>query len=347
MSDLEHRPVMLDEAVDLLAVRDGGLYLDCTLGGGGHTREVVRRAGPGGRLIGLDRDAGALARAAENLKEVSGQVTLINSDYRYLDDVMTELGIHGVDGVLFDLGVSTWQVLDPERGFSFNHDAPLDMRMDQRAATTAADLVNNLNERELARLIQRYGEERWARRIASFIAAARARRSVTTTGQLVEIIKAAIPAAARRDGPHPARRTFQALRIAVNDELAGLERGLELGIRMLVPGGRMVVISFHSLEDRIVKNTFRNWAMPQNRVPDPLVRAPGGWAPADGAELRILTKKPMRPGAAEVEQNPRARSAKLRAAEKCESSCGAVAEQQHFPPKLAGAPRDTAVTLPQ
>jgi 16S rRNA (cytosine1402-N4)-methyltransferase len=244
-------------------------------------------------------------------------------DYQYLDEVLNELGIRGVDGILFDLGVSTWQVLDPERGFSFNHDAPLDMRMDRRAATTAADLVNNLNERELVGLIQRYGEERWARRIASFIAVARARRPVTTTGQLVEIIKAAIPAAARRTGPHPARRTFQALRIAVNDELAGLERGLELGIRMLVPGGRIAVISFHSLEDRIVKNTFRTWALPRNRVPD-------GWAPAGGAGLRILTKKPLRPGAAEVEQNPRARSASLRAAE-----------------KLAGAPRDAAVISPQ
>jgi 16S rRNA (cytosine1402-N4)-methyltransferase len=324
MSDLEHRPVMLDQAVDLLAVRDGGLYLDCTLGGGGHAREVVRRAGSTGRLIGLDRDASALARAAETLKEVSGQVALIHSDYQYLDDVLTKLGIHGVDGILFDLGVSTWQVLDPERGFSFNHDAPLDMRMDQRAAITAADLVNNLDERELASLIQRYGEERWARRIASFIAAARARQSVTTTGQLVEIIKAAIPAAVRRDGPHPARRTFQALRIAVNDELAGLERGLESGIRMLVPGGRIVVISFHSLEDRIVKNTFKNWAMPQSRLPRPLAQVPGGWAPTDSAELRILTKRPLGPEAAEVEQNPRARSAKLRAAE-----------------KLAGTPRNT------
>jgi 16S rRNA (cytosine1402-N4)-methyltransferase len=300
MSDLEHRPVMLDEAVDLLAVRDGGIYLDCTLGGGGHAREVARRAGPAGRLIGLDKDAVALAHAAENLREVSGQVTLIQSDYQDLDDVLTELEIPGVDGILFDLGVSTWQVLDPERGFSFHQDAPLDMRMDQRAETTAADLVNNLNERELARLIQHYGEERWASRIASFIAEARARRPVTTTGQLVEIIKAAIPAGARREGPHPARRTFQALRIAVNDELAGLERGLQSGIRMLVPGGRVVVISFHSLEDRIVKNAFRNWE------------------PADGAGLRILTKKPLRPGASEMEQNPRARSAKLRAAEKIE-----------------------------
>jgi 16S rRNA (cytosine1402-N4)-methyltransferase len=322
MSDFEHRPVMLDQAVDLLAVRDGGLYLDCTLGGGGHAREVIRRAGPAGRLIGLDRDASALSRAAETLKEVSGQVTLIHSDYQYLDDILAKIGIHGVDGILFDLGVSTWQVLDPERGFSFNNDAPLDMRMDRQAATTAADLVNNLDERELASLIQRYGEERWARRIASFIAAARARQPVATTGQLVEIIKAAIPAAVRRDGPHPARRTFQALRIAVNDELAGLERGLEAGIRMLAPGGRVAVISFHSLEDRIVKNTFKDWAMLPSRLERPLVQVPGGWAPTGSAELRILTKRPLVPDVAEVEQNPRARSAKLRAAEKLAGTSG-------------------------
>lgn len=322
MSDLEHHPVMLEEAVDLLAVREGGSYLDCTLGGGGHAREVLHRAGRSGRLIGLDRDADAIARAAENLREVSGQVTLVNSDYRYLDDVLNELHIQSVDGILFDLGVSTWQVLDPERGFSFNHDAPLDMRMDRGAATTAADLVNNLNERELAGLIRCFGEERWARRIAAFIVAARTRQPVTTTGQLVEIIKAAIPAAARRTGPHPARRTFQALRIAVNDELAGLEQGLASAIRALVPGGRIAVISFHSLEDRIVKDTFRTWALPLS--PGQWVPASGhnGRAPSEGAGLRILTKKLLRPGAAEVEQNPRARSAGLRAAE-----------------KLAGAPR--------
>ena len=188
---------------------------------------------------------------------------LLHKDYRHLDEALTELGIRLVDGVLFDLGVSSWQVLDPGRGFSYNQDAPLDMRMDQRAATTAADLVNGLGERELAGVIQRYGEERWARRIASSITAARARRPITTTVQLAEIIKAAIPAAARRTGPHPAKRTFQALRIAVNDELAGLEERLESGIRVLVPGGRIVAISFHSLEDRIVKNTFRKWALPQ------------------------------------------------------------------------------------
>ena len=305
MSDLEHRPVLLDEALDLLAVRDGGTYLDCTLGGGGHAREVLRRAGPSGRLIGLDRDASALAKAAGQLESASGQVTLIHRDYRYLDEVLTELGIRGVDGILFDLGVSTWQVLEPERGFSYNHDAPLDMRMDQQTATTAADLVNELGERELAGLIWRYGEEKWARRIASSITAVRARHPITTTGQLAEIIKASIPAAARRTGPHPAKRTFQALRIAVNDELAGLEDGLESGIGMLVPGGRIVVISFHSLEDRIVKNTFRKWSLPRSDLDA-----------GTGTGLRILTRKPLRPGTAEMETNPRARSAKLRAAEK-------------------------------
>jgi 16S rRNA (cytosine1402-N4)-methyltransferase len=304
VSDIEHLPVMLDEALDLLAVREGGTYLDCTIGGGGHAREVLQQAGRSGRLIGLDRDEVALARAGEHLKEVEGQVTLVHRAYDELGDVLAELGIRSVDGILFDLGVSTWQVLDPERGFSYNHDAPLDMRMDRRMVTTAADLVNELQERELTGLIRRYGEERWASRIASFIVAARARQSVTTTSQLVDVIKAAIPAGARRTGPHPAKRTFQALRIAVNDELAGLERGLESGITALAAGGRIVVISFHSLEDRIVKHTLRTWAQ-------------GGGADPD-ATLRILTKKPVKPGPAELDGNPRARSALLRAAEKVE-----------------------------
>lgn len=305
VSELEHQPVMLAEALELLAVREGGTYLDCTLGGGGHAREMIRRAGPGGSLIGLDRDEDSLARAAANLSDFSSQVTLINSDYRFVDRVLAELGITGVDGVIFDLGVSTWQVLDPERGFSYSYDAALDMRMDRKTDVTAADLVNGLKEQELAGLIQRFGEERWAKRIASFITAARVKQPIATTGQLVEIIKAAIPAAVRRTGPHPAKRTFQALRIAVNDELAGLEQALRLAIRILKPGGRIVVISFHSLEDRIVKNSFRDRALSRD-----------GMEPIAGEGIRILTRKPLRPGAIEVEQNPRARSAKLRAAEK-------------------------------
>jgi 16S rRNA (cytosine1402-N4)-methyltransferase len=304
-SDFEHQPVMLDEALDLLAVKEGGTYLDCTLGEGGHAREMIRRAGPGGRLVGLDRDGSTFAQASENLKEACGQVSLVNSDYRQLETVLDELGIRGVDGILFDLGVSTRQVIDPGRGFSYNHDAPLDMRMDQHMETTAADLVNELDERELTSLIRRYGEERWASRIAAFIVVTRARHPIATTGQLVDVIKAAIPAAARRTGPHPAKRTFQALRIAVNDELSGLEPALQSGIRRLKPGGRIVVISFHSLEDRIVKNAFRERAVSRD-----------GREPIAGEGLRILTRKPLCPGTAEIEQNPRARSAKLRAAER-------------------------------
>ncbi len=305
MSELIHQPVMLAEALELLAVKANGIYLDCTLGGGGHAREMIRRAGPGGSLIGLDRDEDSLTRAAVNLSDFSRQMTLIHSDYRLMDRVLTELGISGVDGVLFDLGVSTWQVLDPERGFSYSYDAALDMRMDRKTDLTAADLVNGLKEQELAGLIQRFGEERWAKRIASFITAARVKQPIATTGQLVEIIKAAIPAAARRNGPHPAKRTFQALRIAVNDELNGLEQTLRLAIRSLKPGGRIVAISFHSLEDRIVKNSFRDRALSRD-----------GIEPIAGEGIRILTRKPLRPDAIEVEQNPRARSARLRAAEK-------------------------------
>jgi 16S rRNA (cytosine1402-N4)-methyltransferase len=329
-TEREHRPVMPSETLDLLAVREGGTYLDCTLGGGGHALEIVRRAGPSGCLIGLDRDESALERAAETLRDVSGRVTLINSDYQYLDEVLNGLGIPGADGILFDLGVSTWQVLDPGRGFSYNNDAPLDMRMDRKAEVTAADLVNRLTERELARIIRRYGEERWAERIASFIAAGRARRPITTTGELVEIIKAAIPAAARRTGPHPAKRTFQALRIAVNDELSALERALRSGIRMLKPGGRMVAISFHSLEDRIVKNVFKERALSRD-----------GREPIAGEGLRLLTRKPLRPEAAEVAQNPRARSARLRAAERYEPGSGAgqdEADQQAPSRRAHGKP---------
>ncbi len=303
MSEIEHRPVMLAEALEWLAVREGGTYVDCTVGGGGHAQSVLRQAGAGGRLIGLDQDEIALARATANLSAYGERVTLIKSDYRRLSAVLAGLKITGVDGALFDLGVSSWQVLDAERGFSYQQDAPLDMRMDRSAATTAADLVNSLPERELAGLILRYGEERWAKRIASFIADARVKRPVATSAQLVEIIKRAIPAGARRTGPHPAKRTFQALRIAVNDELNGLSLGLEAAVSALRSGGRIVAISFHSLEDRIVKNSFRDHAKSSE-------------VPASGAVLRVLTKKPVRPAAEELKQNPKARSAKLRAAER-------------------------------
>lgn len=301
MSKVVHRAVMLEEAIEFLALQEGGTYVDCTLGAGGHSAEILRRIGPQGRLIGLDKDRSALERTKEALAPYLAQVTFVHRDFRHLADVLQEQAIDQVDGILFDLGVSSYQVLEPERGFSYSFDAPLDMRMDDCSETTAADLVNSLPERELANIIFRYGEERWSRRIAKFIVERRERKTVTTTGQLVEIIKDAIPAAARRKGPHPARRTFQALRIAVNDELAGVEEGIRAGIPFLRRGGRIVVISFHSLEDRIVKNIFREYA-----------RAPEGL-------LSILTKKPLVPSQKEIKQNPRSRSAKLRAAEKVAS----------------------------
>ncbi|MDN5365256.1 MAG: rRNA (cytosine1402-N4)-methyltransferase [Thermacetogenium sp.] len=299
VAEVEHIPVMLETALDLLALKEGGTYVDCTLGGGGHAGEILRRIGPRGRLIGFDKDGKALERIKDVLAPYLDRVTLVKRDFRHLALVLQKLEVVQVDGILFDLGVSAYQLLDPERGFSYNYDAPLDMRMDEGSQTTAKDLVNSLSERELADIIFRYGEEKWARRIARFIVERRESAPITTTQQLVEIIKDAIPAAARRKGPHPARRTFQALRIAVNDELAGIEEGVRAGIPFLSAGGRIVVITFHSLEDRIVKNIFREYA---------------------GASiLQIITKKPLVPSPAECRQNPRARSAKLRAAEKLPS----------------------------
>ena len=298
MTEVSHEPVMLKEALDFLDLKKGGIYVDCTLGAGGHSKEILARIGEEGRLIAFDKDGTALERSKEVLDPYLDQVVFVHRDYRQLADALEELEISQVDGVLFDLGISSYQVLEPERGFSYNYDAALDMRMDQESETTAAELVNNLPEKELANIIYRYGEERWSRRIASFIVEHRKKTPVETTGQLVEIIKAAIPAAVRRRGPHPARRTFQALRIAVNDELTGVEVGLRAGISYLKPGGRIVVISFHSLEDRIAKHVFREQAHPSQEV------------------IRILTKKPLVPAAQEVTDNPRSRSAKLRAAEK-------------------------------
>jgi len=300
LTEVVHAPVMLKEAVDLLNPHAGGIYVDCTLGGGGHAKEILSRIGERGHLIAFDKDRHAIERSQKVLAPYLNRVTIVHRDYRFLAEVLRELEIAEVDGILFDLGVSSYQVLEPERGFSYNYDAPLDMRMDDSSATTAADLVNTLSEKELGDIIYRFGEERWARRIASFIVEQRKKAPIKTTGQLTEIIKAAIPAAARRKGPHPARRTFMALRIAVNDELSGLEEGLRAGISFLKAGGRIVVISFHSLEDRIVKRIFREYAASNI--------------------LRILTKKPLIPTEEEVLVNPRSRSAKIRAAEKDDAS---------------------------
>ncbi|ACX52667.1 S-adenosyl-methyltransferase MraW [Ammonifex degensii KC4] len=283
---------MVKEVLAYLAVKPGGVYVDCTVGGGGHAAAILAFIGDEGRLIGLDRDPEALSFARKRLGN-DPRVHLVHASFADLAEVLAGLGVRGVDGVLYDLGVSSYQLDRPERGFTYREDAPLDMRFDPSSPVTAADLVNRLEEKELACIIREFGEERWAKRIARFIVRARARRPILTTGQLVEIIKEAIPASARRRGPHPARRTFQALRIAVNRELEALKASLPQAADCLKPGGRLVVLSYHSLEDRLVKGFFRQYTC-----------------------LRPLTKKPLTPSPEEVKQNPRASSCKLRAAEK-------------------------------
>lgn len=308
----EHEPVLLAEALELLAVRPDGQYADCTVGGGGHASEVARRLGPGGRLLGLDRDPEALAAAASRLAPYRDRVVLIRRNFALLEEAAREAGLDRLDGVLFDLGVSSPQLDEPGRGFSYRRDAPLDMRMDPDGPVTAADLVARLPEAELARILAEYGEERYARRIARRIAEERARRPITTTAQLATLVREAIPAPARRSEPQdPARRTFQALRIAVNDELGALERGLEAALRLLRPGGRLVVIAFHSLEDRIVKRFIARHARGCECPPGTPVCVCGR-----RPDLRPVGPRPVRPSPAEVERNPRARSARLRAAEK-------------------------------
>ncbi|WP_219836348.1 16S rRNA (cytosine(1402)-N(4))-methyltransferase RsmH [Paenibacillus sp. R14(2021)] len=308
----QHITVLKEEAVDGLAIKPDGIYVDCTLGGAGHSELIASHLGPGGRLIALDQDDWALDNAKVRLAAYMERVTLVKSNFRYLAQVLRDLNIDGVDGVLFDLGVSSPQLDEGERGFSYNHDAPLDMRMDQDGMLTANDIVNTWDDREISRIITNYGEEKFARSIARKIIAAREKAPIETTGELVEIIKSAIPAAARRTGPHPAKRTFQALRIAVNDELGAEEAGLEQTIDVLKPGGRASVITFHSLEDRICKQLFAKFVEKCTCPPDfPMCVCGGG-----NGKLKLVTRKPIVPSETELEQNPRARSAKLRVAEK-------------------------------
>ena len=258
--DFNHRSVLLQETIDLLNIRPDGVYADCTLGGAGHAREIVKRLGSGGLLIGFDQDPAALEAAAAVLTPYGERVRLIRSNFRQLTARLQEIGISGLDGVIFDLGVSSPQIDRAERGFSYQQDAPLDMRMDPEQPLSAREVVNDWEEYRLATVIKEYGEERWAKRIAKIIIRQRTLQPIVTTGELVEIIKAAIPAAAREHGSHPAKRTFQALRIAVNDELHAFRVALTQAIDVLNPGGRVCVISFHSLEDRITKDMFRERA---------------------------------------------------------------------------------------
>lgn len=313
-----HITVLLEEAVEGLNIRPDGIYVDCTLGGAGHSAAIAGKLGPQGRLVALDQDETALAHARVRLAAFGETVTLVKSNFRHLVQALREAnvpekdGLPQVDGVLFDLGVSSPQLDEAERGFSYNHDAELDMRMDRDCELTAAAIVNEWEEKEIANILREYGEEKFARSIARHIAAARAKGPIATTGELVELIKSAIPAPARRTGPHPAKRTFQALRIAVNDELGAFRDALADTINVLKPGGRAAVITFHSLEDRICKTMFAAEVAHCTCPPDfPLCVCGGG-----GGRLRLTPRKPILPSEQELADNPRARSAKLRIAEK-------------------------------
>ncbi len=305
-----HDPVMATEALEFLQPKVGQTVIDCTIGGGGHALGLAKAIMPGGKLVGIDRDDDALAKAAERLSEFSDGVILDKGNFGDVADIAWKLGVDSADGILFDLGVSSYQLDMPERGFSFMHDAVLDMRMDRSQRQTAEQIVNSYSERRLAEIFHDYGEERWAKRIARLIVDRRIKNPIHTTGELVDVIRSAVKNAGK-EKIHPATRVFQSLRIAVNDELESLRKGLNAAIDMLNPGGRVVVLSYHSLEDRIVKETFARRA---GRCTCPT----GLPICACGAktEIKILTKRPVMATDSEVRTNPRARSAKLRAAEK-------------------------------
>ena len=306
-----HLPVMADRTVELLRPRPGGVYLDATLGLGGHAERLLEASAPDGRVVGLDRDPAALALARERLAWAGERLVTVAASFADLAGVAAELGVGRLDGALYDLGVSSLQLDTAARGFSYRVDVPLDMRMDPTGGTTAAQVLDTYPRAGLTRVFRVYGEERFASRIARFVEDARRRAPIRTTGELVDVVKAAIPAAARRSGPHPARRVFQALRIEVNGELTALAESLPQAVGLLAPGGRIVVLSYHSLEDRIVKRTFVAAATGLGEPP-PFPPA----VPATTPQLAILTRRPETPGQDEVAANPRAESAKLRAAEK-------------------------------
>ena len=305
-----HRPVLLEECLDALCIRPDGVYVDGTLGRAGHSLEIARRLTTG-RLIGIDRDETAITAAKERLRDYLDHVTLVHSNFDRIGEILEELNISGVDGMLFDLGVSSPQLDDAQRGFSYMHDAPLDMRMDRTAALDARQVVNQWPYEELRRILYDFGEERYAPAIAKGICRARETAPIETTLQLVDVIKSAMPPQALREKQHPAKRSFQAIRIAVNDELGAVRQGMEAAIDHLNPGGRLVVITFHSLEDRIVKNVFQDAAKGCTCPPSFPVCVCG-----HKPKIKILTKKPIIATREEVEENPRSRSAKLRVAER-------------------------------
>ena len=307
--DYNHKSVLLEESIDGLNIKSDGIYVDATLGGGGHTYEILKRVKTG-KVIGIDQDDYAIERASEKLKEFNNFIP-VKSNFHKISEILKNLNIEEIDGIIFDLGVSSFQLDIPERGFSYNHDMPLDMRMDKNQTTTARHIVNGYDESELTRILRDYGEESWAARIAKFIVQERELEFIETTGQLVSIIKKAIPKQVRQDGSHPAKKTFQAIRIEVNKELEILENTIKDAVTALKNGGRICVITFHSLEDRIIKNTFADLnkdCICPHEFPQCICN--------HRRKLKIITRKPIIPTEDEIIENNRARSAKLRIGER-------------------------------
>lgn len=308
--EFKHVSVLLNETIDSLSIKKDGIYVDCTLGGAGHSSEILKRLSDNGRLIGIDQDEDALKAAKEKLKDYNN-VTFVHDNFYNIENILENLNIDKVDGIIADLGVSSYQLDEKDRGFSYMNDAPLDMRMDRRIDFSAYNVVNEYSFEELYKVIKEYGEENFAKRIAQFIVEERSEKPIKTTGELTEVIKRAIPAKFRREGPHPSKRTFQAIRIEVNGELRILNKAIEDGINKLKSGGRMSIITFHSLEDRIVKNKFRELESPCDCPKDFPICVCG-----KESIVKVISRKPIEPSKEEVEENPRSRSAKLRIAEK-------------------------------
>ena len=309
--EFHHVSVLLDECIENLNIKPDGVYVDCTMGGAGHSKEIVKRLSDKGLFIGFDQDKNAIATAKERLSEYSDRVRFIHSNFENIKEELAKIGVYKIDGVLADLGVSSHQLDEADRGFSYMQDAPLDMRMDVRCDFSAYDVVNTYSEEELFKIIKDYGEDNWAKRIAKFIVEERQEKTIETTGELVEIIKKAIPKKARIDGPHPAKRTFQAIRIEVNNELGVITKMIDDAVSIMNEGGRVCIITFHSLEDRICKQIYleyeRGPELPKNM---PII--PEGYEPS----LKRVNKKPILASEEELEENSRARSARLRIAEK-------------------------------
>ncbi|MGO1041580.1 16S rRNA (cytosine(1402)-N(4))-methyltransferase RsmH [Clostridioides difficile] len=309
--EFHHVSVLLNECIENLKIKPDGVYVDCTMGGAGHSKEIVKKLSDKGLFIGFDQDKNAINTAKERLSEYESRVKFVHSNFENIKEELEKIGVHKIDGVLADLGVSSHQLDEAERGFSYMQDAPLDMRMDVRCEFSAYDVVNTYTEDELTKIIKDYGEDNWAKRIAKFIVEERVNKPIETTGELVDIIKKAIPKKARIDGPHPAKRTFQAIRIEVNNELGVITKMINDASSIMNEGGRICIITFHSLEDRIVKNAFKYLASdcicPQHL---PICQCD------KESEVKIITRKPILPSNEEIEVNPRSRSAKLRVAEK-------------------------------